>query len=115
LRTISNPPPTLDINPLIGNPNLENMQNYLLKSMISHIGNTAAQGKITKVLKLLVNYTIYLFLGHYVSYITDRNGKNRWSCFDDSNVSIIETNPIGSDPLQQIVVFVYIRDDIKDY
>ena len=64
--------------------------------MISHIGNTAAQGKITKVLKLLVNYTIDLFLGHYVSYITDRNGKNRWSCFDDSNVSIIETNPIGS-------------------
>ena len=49
--------------------------------MISHIGNTAAQGKITKVLKLLVNYTIDLFLGHYVSYITDRNGKKPMELF----------------------------------
>ena len=49
--------------------------------MISHIGNTAAQGKITKVLKLLVNYTIDSFLGHYVSYITDRNGKKPMELF----------------------------------
>jgi hypothetical protein len=49
--------------------------------MKNHIGNTAVQGKITKVLKLLVNYTIDLFLGHYVSYITDRNGKKPMELF----------------------------------
>jgi hypothetical protein len=40
---------------------------------------------------------------------------NKWSCFNDSKVSLVKNNIVSDDLLQQTVVFVYIRDDIKDH
>jgi len=116
LNTVKNPPANLDINPWNCNPELENMPHYSLKSIIRHIENPASGGNFRKCKLSRGNIVSKLnFSGHYVSYITDRNGQNKWSCFDDSNVSLVKNNIVNDDPLQQTVVFVYVRDDINDH